>query len=146
MKRGTLTSKDLGVVVLAGSTLGGGTVINWMTSFRTPPEILDEWARSSGISDLAGPGLQASFAAVEQRISVAPVAAHNRQNQLLYVFLSATLQGCLDFLPGLLLTAYSPAGRSDIECQVFAGIVWLRARTSFLKKKDVKEPLNYARP
>jgi choline dehydrogenase-like flavoprotein len=84
LKRGTLTSKDLGVVVLAGSTLGGGTVVNWMTSFRTPPEILDEWARSSGIGDLAGPGLQTSFAAVEQRISVAPVAAHNRQNQLLY--------------------------------------------------------------
>jgi len=84
LKRGTLTSKDLGVVVLAGSTLGGGTTVNWMTSFRTPPEILDEWARSSGISDLSGPGLQASFAAVEQRISVAPVASHNRQNQLLY--------------------------------------------------------------
>lgn len=84
LKRGTLTSKDLGVVVLAGSTLGGGTVVNWMTSFRTPPEILDEWARSSDIGELSGPGLQASFAAVEQRISVAPVAAHNRQNQLLY--------------------------------------------------------------
>lgn len=84
LKRGTLTSKDLGVVVLAGSTLGGGTIVNWMTSFRTPPEILDEWARSSGISDLTGSALQASFAAVEQRIGVAPVADHNRQNQLLY--------------------------------------------------------------
>ncbi len=29
LKRGTLTSKDLGVVVLAGSTLGGGTTVNW---------------------------------------------------------------------------------------------------------------------
>jgi len=29
LKRGTLTTKDLGVVVLAGSTLGGGTTINW---------------------------------------------------------------------------------------------------------------------
>ncbi|HLL78853.1 MAG TPA: GMC family oxidoreductase [Ktedonobacteraceae bacterium] len=84
LKRGTLTSKDLGVVVLAGSTLGGGTVVNWMTSFRTPEEILDEWARSSGIRDLTGPGLQASFEAVEKRLSVAEVASHNRQNQLLY--------------------------------------------------------------
>jgi GMC oxidoreductase len=28
LKRGTLTTKDLGVIVLAGSTLGGGTVVN----------------------------------------------------------------------------------------------------------------------
>ena len=32
LKRGTLTSKDLGVIVLAGSTLGGGTTINWINS------------------------------------------------------------------------------------------------------------------
>ena len=32
LKRGTLTTKDLGVIVLAGSTLGGGTVVNWTTS------------------------------------------------------------------------------------------------------------------
>lgn len=84
LKRGTLTSKDLGLVVLAGSTLGGGTVVNWMTSFRTPAEILDEWAQSCGISNLTGQDLQASFEAVEKRISVAQVASHNRQNQLLY--------------------------------------------------------------
>jgi len=28
LKRGTLTTKDLGVIMLAGSTLGGGTVVN----------------------------------------------------------------------------------------------------------------------
>src|SRR5437588_6958466 len=84
LKRGTLTTQDLGVVVLAGSTLGGGTTINWMTSFRTPAEILEEWARASGIDDLTGASLQASFEAVEQRISVASVASNNKQNQLLY--------------------------------------------------------------
>lgn len=84
LKHGTLTTKDLGIVLLAGSTLGGGTTINWMTSLRTPPEILDEWASSSGIRELAGQDLQASFEAVEKRIHVAPVVAHNRQNQLLY--------------------------------------------------------------
>ncbi len=84
LKRGTLTTKDLGVVVLAGSTLGGGTVVNWMTSFRTPGEILEEWAQDSGISDLTGADLQASFEAIEQRISVASVSSHNRQNQLLF--------------------------------------------------------------
>jgi choline dehydrogenase-like flavoprotein len=85
LKRGTLTSKDLGVVILAGSTLGGGTVINWTTSFRTPENILDEWAQISGLKDFTGVELQQSFEAVEQRISVnTENSAHNRQNQLLY--------------------------------------------------------------
>ncbi|MEO6891498.1 MAG: GMC family oxidoreductase N-terminal domain-containing protein, partial [Ktedonobacteraceae bacterium] len=84
LKRGMLSSKDLGVIVLAGSTLGGGTVVNWTTSFRTPEYVLDEWARQSGISELTGSTLQDSFAAVEKRIHVnTENSAHNRQNQLL---------------------------------------------------------------
>ncbi|WP_376797674.1 GMC family oxidoreductase N-terminal domain-containing protein [Thermogemmatispora sp.] len=84
LQRGLLTSRDLGITVLAGSTLGGGTVVNWMTSFRTPEDILDEWAKRSGVSELTGQGLQASFAAVEERISVnLENSAHNRQNQVL---------------------------------------------------------------
>ncbi len=85
LKRGTLTSKDLGVIILAGSTLGGGTVVNWTTSFRTPDNILDEWAQVSGLKDFTGSELQKSFEAVEQRISVnTQNSAHNRQNQLLF--------------------------------------------------------------
>jgi len=85
LKRGTLTSKDLGVIVLAGSTLGGGTVVNWMTSFRTPDYVLQEWEQTSGLKDVfTGSALQDSFAAVEQRINVnTENSAHNKQNQLL---------------------------------------------------------------
>lgn len=85
LKRGTLTTRDLGIIILAGSTLGGGTVVNWMTSLRTPAAILDEWEQRSGLKDcFTGSALQASFAAVEQRISVNKEnSAHNKQNQLL---------------------------------------------------------------
>jgi choline dehydrogenase-like flavoprotein len=110
LKRGTLTTRDLGVVVLAGSTLGGGTTINWMTSFRTPEEILAEWARDSGISDLVGAGLQASFEAVEKRISVnTQNSAHNRQNQLL-------IDGCV-----ALGYHASELRRNAIDCQQRCG-------------------------
>ncbi|HEX6553088.1 MAG TPA: GMC family oxidoreductase N-terminal domain-containing protein [Ktedonobacteraceae bacterium] len=84
LKRGTLVSKDLGLIVLAGSTLGGGTVVNWTTSFRTPDYVLEEWEQSSGLKEFTGSALQDSFAAVEKRINVnTDNSQHNRQNQLL---------------------------------------------------------------
>ena len=85
LKRGTLTTKDLGVIVLAGSTLGGGTTINWMTSLRTPPDVLEEWEQRSGLrSHFTGSQLQESFDAVEKRINVnTENSTHNQQNQLL---------------------------------------------------------------
>src|SRR5437660_7183559 len=86
LKRGALSTKDLGVIMLAGSTLGGGTVVNWMTSFRTPDTILTEWDQRSGLSGcFTDSQLQQSFATVEQRISVnTENSQHNRQNQLLF--------------------------------------------------------------
>jgi len=86
LKRGTLTTKDLGVIILAGSTLGGGTVVNWLTSFRAPGDVLDEWDHISGLNGyFTSSELQDSFAAVEQRINVnTENSQHNRQNQLLF--------------------------------------------------------------
>lgn len=45
----TLMTKDLGCRIVAGSTLGGGTVVNYTTSFRTPDYVLREWARLTGM-------------------------------------------------------------------------------------------------
>ncbi len=85
LKRGLLSTKDLSMFILAGSTLGGGTVVNWNTSFRTPDDVLEEWARVSGLSDFTNPALQESFAAVERRMQVnTDNSQHNRQNQLLF--------------------------------------------------------------
>jgi choline dehydrogenase-like flavoprotein len=86
LKRGALATKDLGVIMMAGSTLGGGTVVNWMTSFRTPDDILAEWDQRAGLDNcFTGSQLQQSFAAVEQRIGVNNEhSQHNRQNQLLF--------------------------------------------------------------
>ncbi len=85
LKRGLLSTKDLSMFILAGSTLGGGTVINWNTSFRTPDDVLEEWARTSGLSDFTSSTLQDSFAAVERRIQVnTDNSTHNTQNQLLF--------------------------------------------------------------
>ena len=48
---GLAASEDGSISILAGSTLGGGTVVNYMNCIPTPERILDEWA-SHGVVGL----------------------------------------------------------------------------------------------
>jgi choline dehydrogenase-like flavoprotein len=41
---GLAASEDGSISILAGQTLGGGTVVNYMNCIRTPDHILEEWA------------------------------------------------------------------------------------------------------
>uniref|UniRef100_A0A6N2K581 long-chain-alcohol oxidase n=1 Tax=Salix viminalis TaxID=40686 RepID=A0A6N2K581_SALVM len=43
---GMLATDDMGVIVLAGSTVGGGSTINWSASFKTPQHVIKEWSES----------------------------------------------------------------------------------------------------
>ncbi|HEX8996487.1 MAG TPA: FAD-dependent oxidoreductase [Ktedonobacterales bacterium] len=70
LRRGLLSTKDLGVIVLAGSCLGGGTVVNWSTSLRTPPDVLAEWERDYGLGGVTAPEYQQGFEVAERRMGV----------------------------------------------------------------------------
>ncbi|HXH88853.1 MAG TPA: GMC family oxidoreductase N-terminal domain-containing protein [Gaiellaceae bacterium] len=50
---------DRSVSLIAGSCLGGGTVVNYTTSFRTPDEVLAEWGDLGFPSNELGPSLDA---------------------------------------------------------------------------------------
>ena len=83
-KRGILTTDDVGIVVLAGSTLGGGSTVGWTTSLPTPEHVLREWETELGVSGASGPEWQASLEAVSKRLNVTTdYSDQNRQNSLL---------------------------------------------------------------
>jgi choline dehydrogenase-like flavoprotein len=80
---GLLASRDGGISILAGSTLGGGTTINWAGSLRTPDYILEEWATSHANPHFLEKSYQEGFDFIEKRNSVSSGFRHNPQNQAL---------------------------------------------------------------
>ena len=67
---GLLATRDLSLVILQGATLGGGTVVNYTTSFATPESVRDEWAREHGLPHFTGPEFTRSLDAAARRIGV----------------------------------------------------------------------------
>ncbi|KAH0642750.1 hypothetical protein KY289_033724 [Solanum tuberosum] len=43
---GVVATKDMDIILLAGSTVGGGSTINWSASIQTPQHVLKEWSES----------------------------------------------------------------------------------------------------
>jgi long-chain-alcohol oxidase len=75
MYGGGAATHDQSVGLLAGSCLGGGTVINYSTSFRTPDDVREEWA-GHGVPAFAGDDYGRSLDAVCERLGVNQ--EHNR--------------------------------------------------------------------
>lgn len=86
LNHGALATDDLGVLMMSGSTLGGSTVVNWMTCFRIPEDVGAEWEQSSGFPGwFTNQELGRSFACIEDRLGVnADDSPHNRPNAVLY--------------------------------------------------------------
>jgi long-chain-alcohol oxidase len=66
---GFAATHDHSVSFLAGECLGGGTVVNYCTSFRTPDDIREEWA-DAGAKWIAGAEYTKSLDAVCERLHV----------------------------------------------------------------------------
>jgi choline dehydrogenase-like flavoprotein len=84
LRRGALSTADLGMVVLAGSTLGGGTIVNWSTSLRTPPDVLEEWEGQYGVDGATSADYLKGFEEAERRLGISTDdSAPNRNNAAL---------------------------------------------------------------
>jgi acyl-CoA reductase-like NAD-dependent aldehyde dehydrogenase/choline dehydrogenase-like flavoprotein len=58
------------VSILAGGTLGGGSVVNWTNCLRTYPWVREEWARDHGLEGLDGADYDGHLDAVFHRLGV----------------------------------------------------------------------------
>ena len=67
-------SKDGAVTILQGRAVGGTTLINWTSSFRTPEPTLEHWAREHGVRGLSAAEMAPWFERMEQRLGVQPWA------------------------------------------------------------------------
>jgi choline dehydrogenase-like flavoprotein len=86
---GPFTSESGAIAIYAGSTLGGGTVVNYMNCLRTPAPIRAEWA-AHGLEGVDGPDYDAHLDAVWERLGVnAEATSHNRTHRRLIEALDA---------------------------------------------------------
>ena len=68
------------VLFSQGRCVGGSTVVNGGMSWRTPPHVLDRWARDEDLAAIGERDMEPYFAKVESRISVGyQDAEHERQ-------------------------------------------------------------------
>ncbi len=75
LNHGLLSTWDGSVSMLAGSAVGGGTVINWMTCIDIPDSVRAEWATEHGLDGVDGPEWDADRSFIEQQIGVTETAS-----------------------------------------------------------------------
>jgi choline dehydrogenase-like flavoprotein len=83
-EHGNRTTEDLSIMILQGRSVGGGTTVNWTSSFRTPERTLALWAERHGVRGIDAATLAPHVAAVEARLDIGAgtpddVNANNRK-------------------------------------------------------------------
>jgi choline dehydrogenase-like flavoprotein len=70
LDHGLTSTWDGAISILAGSVVGGGTTVNWLTSIPVQPPVRAEWAREHGLDGIDGAELDADLAVLEQELGL----------------------------------------------------------------------------
>ncbi len=65
-------TKDEGIIILQGRSVGGSTTVNWTSSFRTPPDTLAYWRENFALDTFTPAALAPWFAMMERRLGIHP--------------------------------------------------------------------------
>ena len=71
LQGGLAATHDGWIQLLAGSSVGGGTTVNWATCLPPPPAIRDEWARVHGLDGFDGAEADDDLAALSVQLGMA---------------------------------------------------------------------------
>jgi choline dehydrogenase-like flavoprotein len=69
---GLLSTWDGAITMLAGSGVGGGTLVNWMTCLDIPADVRQEWARDHGLDGVDGKEWADDLTVIERELGVSP--------------------------------------------------------------------------
>ena len=77
---GLAATRDLGMSLLAGASLGGGTTVNWQSCFRTPDDVREEWADVSSCSFFTADSFTECLDSVWRRIAASTEESEINEN------------------------------------------------------------------
>ncbi|MBX9928334.1 MAG: GMC family oxidoreductase N-terminal domain-containing protein [Gemmatimonadaceae bacterium] len=82
---GLRATDDGAVAIFQGTTVGGGTTVNWMIMLRTPEHVLEEWTREHGTEGMRAAELAPVFDEIERDLhaTTVPDDAHSANNRIL---------------------------------------------------------------
>lgn len=76
-------TKDGAILIAQGRNVGGGTTVNWCSTFRTPQPTLKHWQTVWGVEGLGEKQLSPYFERLEARLNVTKWMAANPNNEVL---------------------------------------------------------------
>ncbi|KAI0513646.1 hypothetical protein KFK09_009676 [Dendrobium nobile] len=67
---GTLGTLNTNMMILSGSTVGGGSAVNWSACIKTPDHVLNEWAQEHKLPIFQSPDYHSAMNKVCERIGI----------------------------------------------------------------------------
>jgi long-chain-alcohol oxidase len=104
LDHGMTSSADVGVSILAGAAVGGGTLINWATSIEPPIDVRRSWATNFGLADFDAAPTDADLARIRSEFQFSAPPSIGAKDK-------AILDGCHS-----LGWEAAPTQRNTVDC------------------------------
>lgn len=81
---GGRATTDQSMMILQGRAVGGTTVVNWTTCFRTPKRVMDHWREHHGVEGLTHDALEPHWGRIEEELGIVKMRLDqvNRNNRV----------------------------------------------------------------